>query len=52
MRGIILSQKQEQLLIEQHKCAATKRILIVNYEDDVNFYTKTSSRERRDKRSR
>ena len=40
MLGIILSQKQEQLLIEQHKCAATKRILIVNYEDDVNFTLK------------
>ena len=39
MRGIILSQKQEQLLVEQYKCAA-KRILIINYEDDVNFTLK------------
>ena len=40
MRGIILSQKQEQLLVEQYECAATKRILIINYEDDVNFALK------------
>jgi DNA-binding response OmpR family regulator len=39
MRGIILSQKQEQLLVEQYKCVA-KRILIINYEDDVNFTLK------------
>ena len=40
MRGIILSQKQEQLLVEPYKCPATKRILIINYEDDVNFTLK------------
>jgi hypothetical protein len=40
MRGIIVSQKQGQLLVEQYKCAATKRILIINYEDDVNFTLK------------
>ena len=40
MRGIVLSQNLEQLLVEQHKCAAAKRILIVNYEDDVNFTLK------------
>ena len=40
MHGIVLSQKQEQLLVEQYKCAATKRILIINYEDDVNFTLK------------
>ena len=40
MHGIIISQKQEQLIVEQYKCAATKRILIINYEDDVNFALK------------
>ena len=41
MSGIISSQKtREQLLVEQYKCAATKRILIINYEDDVNFALK------------
>ena len=40
MHGIVLSQNLEQLLEEQYKCAATKRILIINYEDDVNFTLK------------
>jgi DNA-binding NtrC family response regulator len=36
-------QQQQQQLIEQYKSytnASTKRILIVNYEDDVNFALK------------
>ena len=40
IRDIISSQKREQLLVEQYKCAATKRILIINCEDDVNFTLK------------
>jgi DNA-binding response OmpR family regulator len=40
MHGIVLSQNLEQLLVEQYKCAATKRILIINYDDDVNFTLK------------
>jgi hypothetical protein len=36
MGGIILSQKQEQLLVDQYKCAA-KRILIINCDDDANL---------------
>src|SRR5438067_5220064 len=35
-----LQQNQDQLLIQQYKSAATKRILIVNHEDDVNFALK------------
>ena len=40
MYGIVLSQNLEQLLVEHYTCAATKRILIINYEDDVNFALK------------
>ena len=40
MHGIVLSQNLEQLLVEHYTCAATKRILIINYEDDVNFTLK------------
>jgi CheY-like chemotaxis protein len=33
-------QQQKQQLVQEYKSAARKRILLVNYEDDVNFALK------------
>lgn len=39
-------QQQKQQLVQEYKSAARKRILLVNYEDDVNFALKLVLEER------